>query len=88
MLNYEKRNISRDKLRFYGHMFSGEGMKPDPDKVRAINKLNEPINIGEFRSFLGMAGYCAHYLERYTITAELLQRLLRKDKPFRWSGDC
>lgn len=53
-LNMEKCELSRDKVKFLGHILSAEGVQPYPDKTKAIRDMKESSNIGEVRSFLGM----------------------------------
>ena len=40
-----------------GHYMSSYGIEPMADKVKAINQLPQPGNMGTLKSFLGMAGY-------------------------------
>ena len=42
---------------FLGHVVSGEGIFADPRKVEAIVGWEQPKNVTEIRSFLGLAGY-------------------------------
>ena len=41
------------ELKFLGHIISAEGIKPDPDKVKAIADALVPRDQVELRSFLG-----------------------------------
>ncbi|KAL0291755.1 UNVERIFIED_CONTAM: Transposon Ty3-G Gag-Pol polyprotein [Sesamum calycinum] len=41
---------------FLGHVISGDGVMPDPSKVKAIMEWRVPNNVTEVRSFLGLAG--------------------------------
>ncbi|KAK4390312.1 Retrovirus-related Pol polyprotein from transposon.6 [Sesamum angolense] len=45
---------------FLGHVISGDGVMPDPSKVRAIMEWRVPNNTTEVRSFLGLAGIDFH----------------------------
>ena len=42
---------------FLGHVVSGDGIFVDPRKVEAIVNWEQPKNVWEIRSFLGLAGY-------------------------------
>ena len=42
---------------FLGHVVSGDGIFVDPRKVKAIVNWEQPKNISEIRSFLGLAGF-------------------------------
>jgi hypothetical protein len=40
-----------------GHIIIVEGVKVDPEKVKAISKWKQPTNVTEVHNFLGLAGY-------------------------------
>src|SRR4051812_15317682 len=42
---------------FLGHVVSGEGVIVDPSKVTVVTEWEAPKNVGDIRSFLGLAGY-------------------------------
>ena len=54
-LNEEKCNFSKSEVTFYGHIFSSEGIRADPEKIEAITNMSEPDNASGVRSLLGMA---------------------------------
>ena len=51
-LNKAKCKFSQTEISLYGHIFSAEGMKPDPLKVEAKKNANPPQNASEVKSFL------------------------------------
>lgn len=53
-LNREKCSIRRSQLRFLGHLIDQSGIRPDPDKVEAIQQLPPPADVQELRRILGM----------------------------------
>jgi hypothetical protein len=48
---------------FLGHIVSKEGIVVDPSKVTLVTEWEPPKNVGEIRSFLGLAGYCQRFIE-------------------------
>ncbi|KAK4385928.1 Transposon Ty3-I Gag-Pol polyprotein [Sesamum angolense] len=58
---------------FLGHVISGDGVMPDPSKVKAIIEWRVPKNVTEVRSFLGLAGYYRRFVEGFFIIAERIE---------------
>ncbi|KAL0282453.1 UNVERIFIED_CONTAM: Retrovirus-related Pol polyprotein from transposon.6, partial [Sesamum angustifolium] len=73
---------------FLGHVISGDGVMPDPSKVKAIMEWRVPKNATEVRSFLGLAGYYRRFVEGFSIIAGPLTKLLRKGITFQWTEQC
>ncbi|KAL0332911.1 UNVERIFIED_CONTAM: Transposon Tf2-12 polyprotein [Sesamum calycinum] len=73
---------------FLGHVISGDGVMPDPSKVKAIMEWRVPKNATEVRSFLGLAGYYRRFVEGFSIIAGPLTKLLRKGVTFQWTEQC
>ena len=40
-------------MKFLGHLMGGDGIQPDPDKVKAIREMAPPNNKKEARRFMG-----------------------------------
>ena len=56
-LNKDKCEFSKTEIKFYGHIFSSSGLRPDPVKVEAVHMARPPQNPSEVKSLLGMAQY-------------------------------
>ena len=54
-LNREKCEFSKSSVRFLGQMVDATGIRPNPEKVKAIMAMKEPTTVTEVRRFLGMA---------------------------------
>ena len=54
--NREKCQFGVEQIEFFRHVFTKDGLKPLPDKVRAVKECGVPENKEAVRSFLGMAG--------------------------------
>src|SRR5436190_16126506 len=61
-LNSKKCLFNLGQLKFYGFIFSSDGIKPDPEKVEAFTKLKAPKTVTEVRSLLGMINYCGRFI--------------------------
>ncbi|WJX17476.1 hypothetical protein P8452_07389 [Trifolium repens] len=76
------------KVQFLGHVISKEGIAVDPAKVEAVTKWESPKNVGEIRSFLGLAGYYRRFIEGFSKIALPMTQLTRKGKAFEWTQEC
>ena len=85
-LNRDKCVFGVEELKFFGHIFSKDGIRPDPEKIETITKTKPPENAQEVRSFLGMTQYVARFIENYSAISEPLRNLTKKDSLFVW-GD-
>ena len=82
--NREKCQFGVEEIEFYGYRFTKDGLKPTPDKVRAVKESQPPESKGAVRSFLGMIGYLSKFIPRYSSLTAPLRELTRKNTKFRW----
>ena len=64
----EKICFAKQEVKYVGFVVNCEGLKVDPDKVKAIRKFPQPTNLPKLRSFMGLAkqlgGYSKVLIER------------------------
>ena len=53
-LNSEKIQFKQTQVSFYGHIWSEQGISPDPKKIQALKHMEFPPDKETMRSFLGM----------------------------------
>ena len=69
-----------EKVAFLGHILTAEGVAVDPEKVEAVFNWQQPTNVSEIRSFLGLAEYYRRFIKRFSKIARPMTELLKKDK--------
>ena len=79
-LNKSKCEYSKDKLEFFGYVFSKDGISPDPKKVEDVVNLQTPSTASEVRSLLGMTTYCSRFIPDYATKTEPLRKLTHKNQ--------
>ena len=84
-LNKSKCEYSKDNVEFFGYVFSGDGIAPDPKKIEDIINLQTLTSASEVRSLLGMTNYCSRFIPDYATKTEPLRRLTHKDQPWEWT---
>jgi len=60
-LRKDKCEFGVQSVKFLGHLVSSDGIKPDPEKVKAIMEMNPPCNKKEARRFMGMVNYLSKF---------------------------
>ena len=69
-----------------GHLVTDEGIKPDPEKVKAIVEMPPPMDVeGVFR-LCGTINFVKDYIPSLASVMEPIHALKRKDVPFVWTG--
>ncbi len=84
-VNMQKCKIRVSSMLFFGHVFSGQGISPDPKKVNQIQGLDPPTNVTEVRSLLSSASFCSRYVKDFATITRPLRKLTHKDEPWQWS---
>lgn len=73
----EKIQYKQKEIKYIGHIFNKESMKPDPSRLDAIMKLKNPTKT-ELQCLLGMINYLRDFIPMSSLTQPLRQ-LLKKN---------
>ncbi|XP_055714762.1 uncharacterized protein K02A2.6-like [Phlebotomus papatasi] len=65
-----------------------EGLRPDPAKIEAIQKMPSPKNVHELRSFLGALQFWGIFVRSMSELRNPLDILLKKGVPLKWTRQC
>ena len=83
-LSSKKLELHRDRVSFFGAVYSIEGVEPDPRKIQGIEEMTTPETKQQLQSFLGMVTYMGNFVPHLSHHTELLRQLLKKDIAFYW----
>ena len=73
-------------MEYLGHIVSHEGLKVDPNKIKAIKEWKVPTTIKKLGGFLGLTGYYRNFFKNYGRRVAPLTILLKKDA-FSWTPE-
>jgi hypothetical protein len=77
-----------EKISFLRHILTAEGVAVDPGKVETVSNWQQPTNVSEIKSFLGLVGYYRRFIEGFSKIARPMTELLKKEKKFNWTESC
>ena len=83
-LNAEKLEYKCKEVPFHGHLLTTEGLKPDPEKVRAIVEMPRPKDRGDILRLNGMVNYLSRFLPHLSDVMKPLRDLTHKDAAWCW----
>jgi len=63
---------------YLGHIISHEGVKVEPNKIKAIKEWKVPTTINKLRGFIGLTGYYRNFFKDYGRIVAPLTTLLKK----------
>ena len=83
-----KCNFLKKHIQYLGHIISGEGISPVPEKLESIQKMLPPRNPKEVKQFLGLIGYYRKFVPQFLDLARPPNALARKNTVFEWTSVC
>uniref|UniRef100_L7LV95 RNA-directed DNA polymerase n=1 Tax=Rhipicephalus pulchellus TaxID=72859 RepID=L7LV95_RHIPC len=86
-LNSSKCHFGRRQLTVLGHLVDSSGVRPDPEKVRAVKDFPVPTCANDVRSFVGLCSYFRRFVRNFADIARPLTELLKKDATFVWGPE-
>ena len=86
-LKLSKCSFLKRQISFLGHRVDKDGIHALDDKIRAVCQFPTPTNVDQIRSFLGLAGFYRQFIKGFSMIAQPLTALLKKNVPFTWSDE-
>ena len=83
--NSDKCTFCVDTVVFLGFVVNKNWVHVDPEKIKAIQEWPTPQNVGDVRSFHGLASFYRRFVPNFSSLASPLNELVKKDTPFCWN---
>ena len=78
VLQPEKCEFFKPEINYLGHIISSHGLRPDPEKLKAVKEFPTPSNQKNMKRFLGLTGYYRRFIKNFAQIAKSLTNLLRR----------
>ena len=82
----EKYEYPKASLTFFCHVVDASGIRPDPEKIKAIRDMEDPTNVTELRRFLGMMNQLGKFSDKIAEVSKLLRDLLSTKNSWVWES--
>ncbi|XP_059068727.1 uncharacterized protein LOC131859180 [Cryptomeria japonica] len=87
-LNPKKSVFSVTEGKLLGHIISQKGVKIDPKRVNAIQRLSLPSSRTGVRSFFGQVNFLRRFVLEFVETTKHIVGLLSEQHPFKWTEEA
>ena len=84
-LNPEKCVFSVPAGKLLGFLVSARGIECNPEKIVAINRMQQPKNLKDVQKFTGCLALLSRFLSRLGEMAIPLYQLMKKTEKFTWT---
>ena len=75
------------KVKFLGHEFGNNTIKPIPSKIDAFKRIPSPKEKKDVMKFLGSVNFYSQFIEKLHINLKPLYTLLHDDVKFQWTPE-
>ncbi|XP_056017509.1 uncharacterized protein K02A2.6-like [Ostrea edulis] len=85
-LNKNKVEFRVPEVRYVGHLITNNGIKVDPEKVRAIVEMPPPDDVSGVKRVLGVVQYVSKFIPNLSDVTAPLRILLQQDVEWHWDA--
>eukprot|EP00253_Pinus_taeda_P006823 PITA_06823 len=87
-LNTTKSIFALTSGKLLGHIISEEGIRIDPNRVSAIQRLDLPRSKKEVQSFLGKVNFVRRFIPNFAEVVKHITKMLKKGADFKWTAEA
>lgn len=87
-VNLSKCRFFMKKIIYLGREISADGIRPDPNKIKAIKESLAPINVKQVRQFIGLASYFRKFIPAFSSKVACITNLTKNNVEFIWTSEC
>lgn len=79
-IQMDKSEFLKLETAYLGHVISRDGIKPNPDKIKAIENYPLPKTTKQIKQFLGLLGYYRKFIPDFAKITKPITQCLKKNK--------
>ncbi|GBM51196.1 Retrovirus-related Pol polyprotein from transposon 17.6 [Araneus ventricosus] len=90
-IKLSKCRFAQNHTKYLGHVVGSGVRTPAEAKIKAVVDFPTPTTKTQIRAFLGLAGYYAHYVKKFSVIAAPLTNALKgkiKRETILWTEEC
>lgn len=84
-LNIDKLQIATTEVKYLGHIWSHNAIRPDPERLAAIKHMTRPKHKKDLQTFLGVINFMQPFIANMSDKTAPLRELLKKNALFNWT---
>jgi hypothetical protein len=77
-IQLNKSEFLRKEVSYLGHIITNKGVKPNPDKIKAVVNYPLPKTTKEIKAYLGLLGYYRRFIKDFAKIMKPLTKCLKK----------
>ena len=71
-----------------GHLVSADGIRIDPERVKAILKISLPRSKKDVQSFIRKINFLHWFIPNFAETIKQITAMLKKDQEVKWTAEA
>ena len=87
-LNPRKSNFALEEGKILGHIISRDGINIDPQRVSAIQKVEDPRSKKEVHSFIRQVNFLRRFIPSFVEMLMNITNMLKKDHEIKWKTNA
>lgn len=86
-VNLKKCSFLKKSIEYLGHIVTEEGVKANPEKVRAVMEMPEPTSKKELSSLNGLCNYLSNFIPHLSTLVYPITKIMKKNAFFHWGNE-
>jgi len=86
-IQMDKSEFLRKEVEFLGHIVTADGVKPNPNKISAVQNFPIPKTQKDIKAFLGLIGYYRRFIKNFAKITKPLTVCLKKNAKIKISSE-